>query len=142
MGSNMKPAIFNERVAAGLKHWHNTAKKRIKESRKSGSVTPVSSTPATPVSGYSPVHLLKHHRNGSDGYLDSINTSQRVYSIGEGAREGSSHRRDASPSGSHHKTGKMRTQSGGDLEMQAGPATGIHSRNAPTIEIPMQEDQK
>ncbi|KMZ56963.1 MLO-like protein 6 [Zostera marina] len=134
MGSNMKPVIFNERVAAGLKYWHSTARKHIKENRKSGSVTPLSSTPATPVSGYSPVHLLKHTRNGSDGYLDSINTSQRVYSIGEGAAHGgSSHRRDISPSE------KMKPQASGDLEMQIGPAT---ANPPPTIVIPLQEDRK
>lgn len=130
----MKPVIFNERVAAGLKYWHSTARKHIKENRKSGSVTPLSSTPATPVSGYSPVHLLKHTRNGSDGYLDSINTSQRVYSIGEGAAHGgSSHRRDISPSE------KMKPQASGDLEMQIGPAT---ANPPPTIVIPLQEDRK
>ncbi|CAA7390956.1 unnamed protein product [Spirodela intermedia] len=63
MGSNMKPTIFNDTVASALRKWHRTAKKHIKEGRKSGTVTPVSSRPATPTHGLSPVHLLKYHRN-------------------------------------------------------------------------------
>nr|GMD64514.1 MLO-like protein 6 [Ipomoea batatas] len=60
MGSNMKPTIFNERVATALKKWHHTAKKNVKESRhNSAAVTPVSSRPGTPSHGMSPVHLLR-----------------------------------------------------------------------------------
>ncbi|CAA6655637.1 unnamed protein product [Spirodela intermedia] len=36
MGSNMKPTIFNDTVASALRKWHRTAKKHIKEGRKSG----------------------------------------------------------------------------------------------------------
>ncbi|KAH7663061.1 mlo protein [Dioscorea alata] len=72
MGSNMKPAIFNEKIADALRKWHHTAKKRLKESRKSGSNTPLStSRPATPVHGFSPVHLLRYYRSE----LDSAQTS-------------------------------------------------------------------
>ncbi|KZV34567.1 MLO-like protein 6-like [Dorcoceras hygrometricum] len=67
MGSTMKPTIFNERVAAALKNWHHTAKKHIKESKHSTSVTPMSSRPATPShSGMSPVHLLRHYQSEVD----------------------------------------------------------------------------
>lgn len=71
MGSNMKPTIFNERVAAALKNWHHAAKKQIKQSK--GSVTPLSSRPSTPSHNMSPVHLLRHYR----GEMDSVNTSPR-----------------------------------------------------------------
>lgn len=75
MGSNMKSTIFNDRVAAALRKWHHTARKHVKESRRSGSVTPLSSRPATPMHGLSPVHLLRHHRNE----VDSLQTSPRFY---------------------------------------------------------------
>lgn len=71
MGSNMKPTIFNERVAAALKNWHHTAKKQIKQNK--GSVTPLSSRPSTPSYNMSPVHLLRHYR----GEMDSVQTSPR-----------------------------------------------------------------
>ncbi|GMI94722.1 MILDEW RESISTANCE LOCUS O 6 [Hibiscus trionum] len=72
MGSNMKPTIFNERVATALKNWHNTAKKHVKHNK--GSVTPFSSRPNTPSHHTSPVHLLRNHR----GEIDSLNTSPRI----------------------------------------------------------------
>ncbi|KAG9453356.1 hypothetical protein H6P81_006260 [Aristolochia fimbriata] len=75
MGSNMKPTIFNERVATALRKWHHTAKKHVKHTRQSGSVTPMSSAPATPSHGLSPVHLLRHYR----GEADSLQTSPRFY---------------------------------------------------------------
>ncbi|KAK1314461.1 MLO-like protein 2 [Acorus calamus] len=63
MGSNMKSTIFNERVATALRKWHHTARKHLKESRKSGSATPTSTShPATPANGISPVHLLQNYR--------------------------------------------------------------------------------
>ncbi|KAK4252976.1 hypothetical protein QN277_010820 [Acacia crassicarpa] len=61
MGSSMKATIFNERVATALKKWHHTAKKNVKESKHSASVTPFSSRPATPTHAMSPVHLLHNH---------------------------------------------------------------------------------
>lgn len=62
MGSNMKPTIFNEKVATALKNWHHTAKKHIKyQSKHSNTVTPMSSRPGTPSHGMSPVHLLRGH---------------------------------------------------------------------------------
>ncbi|CAA3009594.1 MLO 6 [Olea europaea subsp. europaea] len=73
MGSTMKPTIFNERVATALKNWHHTAKKHIKESRHSGMATPMSSRPATPSRGTSPIHLLRYYR----GETDSLPTSPR-----------------------------------------------------------------
>ncbi|KAL4302526.1 hypothetical protein GQ457_10G004660 [Hibiscus cannabinus] len=71
MGSNMKPTIFNERVATALKNWHNTAKKHIKHNK--GSVTPFSSRPTTPSHHASPVHLLRSRQNE----IDSLNISPR-----------------------------------------------------------------
>ncbi|CDO99726.1 unnamed protein product [Coffea canephora] len=62
MGTTMKPVIFDEKVSSALKSWHKTAKKNIKEDRKSGSTTPFSSRPGTPLHGMSPVHLLQGFR--------------------------------------------------------------------------------
>ncbi|KAJ4726000.1 MLO-like protein [Melia azedarach] len=73
MGSNMKPTIFNEKVAAALRNWHHTAKKHIKHNKGSASVTPMSSRPTTPSHHMSPVHLLRHYRSE----MDSVNTSPR-----------------------------------------------------------------
>ncbi|XP_050215043.1 MLO-like protein 6 [Mercurialis annua] len=64
MGSSMRPTIFNERVATALRNWHQTAKKHIKHNK--GSVTPISSRPATPTHPMSPVHLLRHYRSEMD----------------------------------------------------------------------------
>lgn len=71
MGSTMKPTVFNERVAAALRNWHQTARKHIKKNK--GSITPVSSRPNTPSHHMSPVHLLRHYRCE----VDSFNTSAR-----------------------------------------------------------------
>ncbi|XP_021278082.1 MLO-like protein 6 [Herrania umbratica] len=71
MGSNMKPTIFNERVATALRKWHHTAKKQIKQNK--GSVTPFSSRPNTPSHHTSPVHLLRNYRSE----MDSLHTSPR-----------------------------------------------------------------
>ncbi|KAK3206036.1 hypothetical protein Dsin_020082 [Dipteronia sinensis] len=63
MGSNMKPTIFNEKVAEALKNWHHTAKKHVKHNK--GSMTPMSSRTATPSPSHqaSPAHLLRNHRS-------------------------------------------------------------------------------
>ncbi|KAK6235390.1 hypothetical protein SCA6_010727 [Theobroma cacao] len=71
MGSNMKPTIFNERVATALRKWHHTAKKHIKQNKGSG--TPFSSRPNTPSQHTSPVHLLRNYRSE----MDSLHTSPR-----------------------------------------------------------------
>ncbi|KAF7113535.1 hypothetical protein RHSIM_RhsimUnG0115000 [Rhododendron simsii] len=61
MGSNMKPTIFNDQIAKGLRNWHQTAKKHIKQNRHSPCmVTPLQSVPGTPLHGASPVHLLRN----------------------------------------------------------------------------------
>ncbi|WCJ41061.1 Seven transmembrane MLO family protein [Euphorbia peplus] len=65
MGSSMKPTIFNERVAAALRNWHQSAKKHIKQSKGS----PFSSRPPTPSHHTSPVHLLQHYRAEMDSPL-------------------------------------------------------------------------
>nr|GLL41044.1 hypothetical protein VITISV_032771 [Ipomoea trifida] len=71
MGSNMKPTIFNERVAKALKSWHQTARKQLRQNRHSGSVTPLSSRPGTPLHGTSPIHLLQYYRSE----IDSVGAS-------------------------------------------------------------------
>ncbi|XVE68937.1 hypothetical protein DITRI_Ditri09bG0110000 [Diplodiscus trichospermus] len=71
MGSNMRPTIFNDRVAAALKNWHHTAKKHTKHSKHSESTTPFSSRPATPTHGMSPVHLLHNYPRSVESYQAS-----------------------------------------------------------------------
>lgn len=73
MGSNMKPTIFNDRVAKALRIWHHAARKQIKN-RQSGSVTPSSSRISTPVHDSAPVHLLPYYKSE----LDSANASSRI----------------------------------------------------------------
>ncbi|KAL9153332.1 hypothetical protein ABFS82_10G041500 [Erythranthe guttata] len=74
MGSNMKPTIFNERVAKALRTWHQTARKQIKKNSHSGLGTPPSSRPSTPLHGSSPLHLLRHNKSE----FDSVNASPRT----------------------------------------------------------------
>ncbi|KAL8199848.1 hypothetical protein R6Q57_013416 [Mikania cordata] len=75
MGSRMKPTIFSENVAKGLKSWQHTAKKNIKHGHHLSSNTPFSSRPGTPLHGStSPVNLL--HRHPIDS-LDSLSDSPR-----------------------------------------------------------------
>ncbi|XP_051120813.1 MLO-like protein 6 [Andrographis paniculata] len=78
MGSTMKPTIFNDRVAAALRNWHQTAKKHVKHQSRLSSVaaTPMSSRAATPLGSLSPVHLLHKHRGGGstapENNIDSL----------------------------------------------------------------------
>ncbi|XP_050209295.1 MLO-like protein 2 [Mercurialis annua] len=75
MGSSMRPTIFNDRVAAALKNWHHAAKKHTKHSKHSTTHTPMSSRPATPTHGMSPVHLLHNFRSSTAP--DSLQASPR-----------------------------------------------------------------
>ncbi|XP_044504371.1 MLO-like protein 6 [Mangifera indica] len=74
MGSNMKPTVFNEKVATALRNWHHTAKKHVKQNKGSLSTTPFSSRPTTPSHHASPVHLLRYHQSE----MDSSHTSPRM----------------------------------------------------------------
>ncbi|KAI4322240.1 hypothetical protein L6164_021951 [Bauhinia variegata] len=100
MGSTMKPAIFNERVAAALRNWHHAARKHIKRNRASLSVTPSSSRPGTPTHNLSPVHLLRFYRSemGRGSGSVSAHTSPRVSNFDADHTDSAS----ASPSTSHH----------------------------------------
>ncbi|KAF5822837.1 hypothetical protein HanRHA438_Chr01g0032371 [Helianthus annuus] len=107
MGSNMRPTVFNERVATAIRSWHKTAKKQIKTNQKSGQVTPMSSRPGTPTHGMSPVHLLRNYRND----IDSSQTSPRMSNFDtdnwdtDGSPSPSYHqRRDTELVTSHHPT--------------------------------------
>lgn len=74
MGSRMKPTIFGENVAKGLKSWHDTAKKNTKHRHHSSQNTPFSSRPGTPLHGStSPMHLLHSHPDDS---LDNVSDSE------------------------------------------------------------------
>lgn len=66
MGSTMKPAIFNERVATALRNWHNTAKKHIKQNRGSGFQSPMSTRSITPAHSMSPAHILRPYHSETD----------------------------------------------------------------------------
>lgn len=103
MGSTMKPTIFNERVAAALKNWHHTAKKHIKESKHSGMASPMSSRPATPYHGMSPVHLLRNYRSEVDSYQNSPNrTSNWENDDGSTSPTQFHNQRSSESSSSHH----------------------------------------
>ncbi|XP_076918431.1 MLO-like protein 6 [Bidens hawaiensis] len=79
MGSTMKPTIFNDRVASALRKWSHTARKRIKENKKSGRVTPSSGH------SLSPVHLLSHYRSNIDNLdqtsLTGLNIHNETYRV-------------------------------------------------------------
>nr|AYN79037.1 Mlo2 [Hevea brasiliensis] len=77
MGSSIRPTIFNDRVAAALKSWHHEAKKHAKHGKHSVSHTPMSSRPATPTYGMSPVHLLHNYRSSTAP--NSLQNSPRNY---------------------------------------------------------------
>ena len=79
MGSSMRPTVFNDRVAAALKTWHNEATKKRKHGKNSESHTPMSSRPQTPSYGMSPAHLLHNHR--SSNALDSFPNSPRLSNL-------------------------------------------------------------
>lgn len=107
MGSTMKPTIFNDRVAAALKNWHQKAKEHTKHQhgKHSEATTPVSSRPQTPSHGMSPVHLLHNYPNSS---TDSHHPSpSRPSSFGNGqwdpkSRHLHSHNRNEINESHHH----------------------------------------
>ncbi|XP_057799042.1 MLO-like protein 6 [Salvia miltiorrhiza] len=67
MGSNMKPVIFGDDVASGLRSWQEAAKKQAKEGRPSVSVTPLSSWPTSPLrGGTSPAYLRNGRRKSTE----------------------------------------------------------------------------
>ncbi|KAK4356038.1 hypothetical protein RND71_025009 [Anisodus tanguticus] len=74
MGSSMKPIIFGDNVATALRSWHSMAKKRVKQ----GQLSPVSSRPATPLHGSSPVHLLRGYPQYNE---DSVQASPRTSNV-------------------------------------------------------------
>uniref|UniRef100_A0A2P2N3Q4 Uncharacterized protein MANES_10G044600 n=1 Tax=Rhizophora mucronata TaxID=61149 RepID=A0A2P2N3Q4_RHIMU len=76
MGSSMRPTVFNEGVATALRKWHQTAKKHTKRGKHSESHTPMSSRPATPTHGMSPVHLLHNYRGSTAP--NSLQASPRI----------------------------------------------------------------
>lgn len=72
MGSKMKPTIFNERVATALRKWHQTARKNLRENRKSGSITPLStSRPTTPKNSFAQIYRLQHLPSDLESQPDS-----------------------------------------------------------------------
>ncbi|CAL9083994.1 unnamed protein product [Musa textilis] len=72
MGSNLKPTIFSERVATALRKWHQTARKHLRENRKSGSITPLSTSRATtPKNSFARVYRLQHLPSDLESQPDS-----------------------------------------------------------------------
>lgn len=65
MGSTMKPSIFTEKVATGLRNWHRSTRKHIRDSRRGGgSVTPTSSRHTTPSRHAYLMHLRQSSVDG------------------------------------------------------------------------------
>ncbi|KAL6011066.1 MLO-like protein 6 [Asimina triloba] len=133
MGSKMKPTIFNERVATALKKWHHTAKKHVKESRRSGSVTPLSmSRPATPSRNTSPVHLLRYFR----GEADSLQASPRFYgSDNEGSTSPSRHTLDDFSSHHHDRQGPNELQERENNEVPSSSLQSLQEESSGQLEI-------
>ncbi|KAJ0966707.1 hypothetical protein J5N97_023624 [Dioscorea zingiberensis] len=67
MGSNMKPAIFTERVEAALRKWHQSARKRFTENHRRSVSLSLSTTPRT--SFFSPSNSLKHDQSYTDNNI-------------------------------------------------------------------------
>ncbi|WOL00025.1 hypothetical protein Cni_G08738 [Canna indica] len=80
MGSKMKHTIFNERVATALRKWHQTARKHLKENnKKSGSITPFSTSRATtPTNSLPHVYRFQHLPSDLSSQRDH---SSRTYNI-------------------------------------------------------------
>ncbi|KAK8582172.1 hypothetical protein V6N13_145152 [Hibiscus sabdariffa] len=118
MGSNMKPTIFNERVATALKKWHQTARKHVKSNKGSVTTTPFSSIPNTPSHHASPIHLLKHYRNE----MNSAHTSPGRLSFDIGRSEMDSlsisyhNHTDGSSSHNHNITEQVQVNINGDIK--------------------------
>ncbi|KAF3790300.1 MLO-like protein 6 [Nymphaea thermarum] len=115
MGSNMKPTIFDERVADALRRWHNAARKHIKESRKlpppsPGSATTPAATPgrgSTDPSPVSPLYLLRHGRSVWDSSRISSGVGklerQADQSSASASNRSTNHgRHDEGPCSHHH----------------------------------------
>ncbi|KAL1553239.1 MLO-like protein 6 [Salvia divinorum] len=67
MGSSMKPVIFGDDVASGLRGWQAAAKKPAKEGRPSVKVTPLSGGPVSPLRGsMSPAYLRNVHKKSNE----------------------------------------------------------------------------
>lgn len=105
MGSNMKPTVFNEKVATALKSWHHTAKKQIKHGRNSESTTPFSSRPTTPMHGSSPIHLLRNvQHKRSRSFDDSFANSMSPRNSDFDSWDPESQHETAEASNSHHRS--------------------------------------
>lgn len=104
MGSHMKKAIFEEQTANALQRWHKTAKKKVKQHRKSGHSSSgfasrsglhsgFQSGETTPLHGSSPLHLLRRYKTMGD-----INSPDRYERYYHSENEASDLEMDASPS--------------------------------------------
>ncbi|KAL6967286.1 hypothetical protein U1Q18_033091 [Sarracenia purpurea var. burkii] len=85
-------------VAVALQTWHQRAKKRIKQNRRSGLTTPMSSMPATPSHHASPLHLLRRYQSE----MDSVQTSPRRSNFVDEYWDTDGGSLSASPSHHHH----------------------------------------
>ncbi|XP_007009792.2 PREDICTED: MLO-like protein 6 isoform X1 [Theobroma cacao] len=124
MGTNMRPTIFNDRVAAALKSWHHTAKKHTKHSKHSENTTPFSSRPATPTHGMSPVHLLHNHPRS----VESYHTSPRNSNFENDQWDLDSPRRRAINDSVHDRQLEMREV---DRTVQEYPSSSSHMPQPP-----------
>lgn len=138
MGSTMKPTIFNERVAAALRNWHHTARKHIKHNK--GSVTPMSSRPATPSHHMSPIHLLRNYRSEVDSFYNSPRRSNFEGERWDTESPSPSHRLhvDGTSSSHHHQIELGNVEHERDVDVNepnsvhAAPTTTITSQLART----------
>lgn len=154
MGSNLKPTIFNERVATALRKWHHTARKRLKENRRSASVTPSLSTsrPATPTHGLSPLHLLQYHHNEAE----SLQTSPKKFPMDDDQYdpeeltppphhsfdESFSHYRKPATSKGLMKEEQEMKEYGGSSELQMAHETDGHLSNVISVDFSFDKRQR
>lgn len=108
----MKPTVFNDTVATALRSWHNTARKQIKQNKKSGQVTPMSSRPGTPTHGMSPVHLLRNYKTDND----SLQTSPRMSNFDTDNWD-----TDGTPSPSYHQSQDPESSTSHQHRIELGP---------------------
>jgi mlo protein len=80
MGSHMKNTIFEERIASGLRRWHQRAKKNRKKRNSASGFSSrggTQSVETTPSHGSSPLHLMRRYNTMGD--IETPDISPRYY---------------------------------------------------------------
>ncbi|XP_039020089.1 MLO-like protein 6 [Hibiscus syriacus] len=136
MGTNMRPTIFDEKVADALKNWHQTAKEQVKQGKNSENTTPFSSRPATPTRGTSPVHLLHRYPERS---VDSSRTSpshsdfeNNIWDLADSFAD-SPNRRDTDVPAADHGRLQLQTSEVADTAVRESSTSEFVSRSPGSV---------